>query len=168
MPGRLAFRMIDYSREESGFSLATGEVTAVSLPDLLTEVGALRTAIEGITLGNVAEESLSVFNTRLTNAAATSPLAQVESAWLVTFEDELPFFDDPVNAIPNEGFGRRFTMTIPTAEIATAGRLQANSDLANLSETGMAAFVAAFEETARSPYGGTVNVIEIKHVGRNR
>ena len=168
MPGRLGFQMIDYSREKSGFSMATGEVTAVSLPDLLTEVGALRTAIEGITLGNVANESLNVFDTNLTNAAATSPLAQVESCWLVTYEDELPFFDDPVNAIPNEGYGRQFTLTIPTAEIATAGRVLANSDQANLAETGMAAFVTAFEETARSPYGGTVNVIGIKHVGRNR
>ena len=159
--------MIDYSREKKSFSLATGEVTAVSLPDLLTEVGALRTAIEGITLGNVSDESLSVFNTNLTNTPPTSPLAQVESAWLVTYEDALPFFDDPVNAIPNEGYGRLFTLTIPTAEIATAGRLQANSDLANLAETGMAAFVAAFEETARSPYGGTVNVVSIRHVGRN-
>lgn len=168
MPGRLGFVMIDYSREKSGFSLATGEVTAVSLPDLLTEVGALRTAIEGITLGNVHKETLSVFDTTLTNAAASSALAQVESGWLVVYEDSLEFFDDPVNAIPNEGFGRQFTLTIPTAEIAATNRLQANSDLANLSETGMAAFVTAFEETARSPYGGTVNVVEIRHVGRNR
>lgn len=168
MPGRLGFTMIDYSREKSGFSLATGEVTAVSLPDLLTEVGALRTAIEGITLGNVHKESLNVFDTVLTNAPPASALAQVESAWLVLYEDILPFFDDPVNAIPNEGFGRQFTMAIPTAEIATATRLQANSDLANLAEAGMAAFVTAFEETARSPYGGTVNIVEIRHVGRNR
>jgi hypothetical protein len=167
MPGRLGFTLKDYSRESASFSLATGEVTAVSLPDLLTEVGALRTAVEGITLGVVTNEKLSVFDTNLSNAAATSPLAQVESAWLVVYEDILPFFDDPVNAIPNEGFGRQFTMTIPTAEIATATRLQTNSDLANLAEAGMAAFVTAFEETARSPYGGTVNVIEIRHVGRN-
>lgn len=167
MPGRLGFSMIDYSREKKAFSLATGEVTAVSLPGLLTEVGALRTAVEGITLGVVSDESLSVFNTNLSNVPPTSPLAQIESAWLVTYEDALPFFDDPVNAIPNEGYGRLFTMTIPTADIATAGRLAPNSDEAVLSETGMAAFVTAFEETARSPYGGTVNVISIRHVGRN-
>jgi len=168
MPGRLGFSIIDYSREKASFSLATGEVTATSLPGLLTEVGALRSAVNGITLGDVSDESLSVFNTNLSNTPATSPLAQVESSWLVTYEDNLPFFDDPVNAIPNEGFGRLFTLTIPTADIAATGRLAANSDHAVLTETGMAAFVTAFETTARSPYGGTVNVTDIMFVGRNR
>ena len=168
MPGRLGFSLLDYSREKSSFSIATGEVTAVSLPGLLTEVGALRTAIEGITLGVVSDESLSVFNTNLSNTPPTSPLAQVESAWLVTYEDSLPFFDDPVNAIPNEGYGRLFTLTIPTAEIGATGRLAPNSDEAVLTEAGIAAFISAFEATARSPYGGTVNVVSIRHVGRAR
>lgn len=166
MPGRLGFRLRDYSRETSGFSLATGEVTAVSLPDLLTEVGNLRTAIDGITDGIISDESLSVFNTNLSNATPTDVNSQREHVWIVTYEDNLPFFDDPVNAIPNEGFGRLFTMTVPTADPDGAvGRMQTNSDLANLADPGMAAFVAAFEETARSPYGGTVNVISIRYSG---
>lgn len=168
MPGRLGFTMLDYSRERSSFSLATGEVTAVSLPGLLDEVGDLRAAIEGITLGVVSDESLSVFTTNLSNTPPASALAQVESCWLVTYEDNLPFFDDPTNAIPNEGYGRLFTMTIPTAEIGIATRLLANTDQANLAEAGMLAFKTAFEETARSPYGGTVAVVRIDHVGRNR
>jgi len=167
MPGRLSFTMLDEGREKSSFSLATGEVTAVSLPDLLTEVGALRTAIEGITLGVVSDEALSVFNTNLSNTPPADVNAQIERAWLVTYEDNLPFFDDPINAIPNEGFGRLFTLTIPTADIS-GGRKVANSDEGVLTETSMAAFITAFEETARSPYGGTVNVVKITHVGRNR
>lgn len=168
MPGRLGFSILDYSREKSSFSIATGEVTAVSLPGLLTEVGALRTAIDGITLGTVSDESLSVFNTNLSNTPPASPLAQVETAWLVTYEDNLPFFDDPINSIPNEGFGRLFTVVIPTADIAAAGRLAPNSDNAVLTEAGMTAFITAFQTTARSPYGGTVHVVSIKHVGRNK
>lgn len=168
MPGRLGFTLIDYSREKASFSIATGEVTAVSLPGLLTEVGALRTAVDGITLGNISDESLSVFNTNLSNTPAASRWAQVENSWLVTYEDSLAFFDDPVNAIPNEGYGRLFTVTIPTADVDVATRLQVNSDHANLAEAGMAAFVTQFETTARSPYGGTVNVVDIMYVGRNR
>lgn len=167
MPGRLGFSMLDYSREKKAFSIATGEVTAISLPGLLTEVGTLRGAVEGITLGVVSDESLSVFNTNLSNTPPTSPLAQVESNWLVTYEDATAFFDDPINAIPNEGYGRLFTLTIPTAEINVNGRLAPNSDQAVLTETGMSAFVSAFEATARSPYGGAVNVVSIRHVGRN-
>lgn len=168
MPGKLGFTMLDYSREKSSFSITTGEVTAVSLPGLLTEVGNLRTAIDGITLGTVSNESLSVFNTTLSNTTPASVLAQVETCWLVTYEDNLPFFDDPVNAIPNEGYGRLFTLTIPTADIGAAGRLAPNSDRAVLTETGIAAFITAFEATARSPYGGTVNVTDIRFVGRKR
>ena len=168
MPGKLGFTMLDYSREKSAFSLTTGEVTAVSLPALLTQVGTLRTAIDGITLGTIQNESLSVFNTTLSNTAPASVLAQVESCWLVVYEDNLPFFDDPVNAIPNEGYGRLFTLTIPTADIAASGRMAPNSDAAILTESGMAAFKTAFETTARSPYGGTVTITEIRFVGRKR
>lgn len=168
MPGLITYAMLDYSREKSSFSIETGNITGVSLPGVLTEIGTLRTAIEGITLGVVSDEGLRALQTNLSNTPPTNPLAQVESAWLVTFEDILPFFDDPVNAVPNEGFGKLFTLTIPTADIAAAGRLAANSDFAVLTETGIDAFVDAFETTARSPYGGTVNVVSIKHVGRNR
>jgi hypothetical protein len=168
MPGQLTFSLLDYSREKSSFSITTGDVTAVSLPGLLSEVGALRTAIEGITLGTVSDEALRAFNTNLSNTPPTNPLAQVESAWLVTYEDATPFFDDPINAIPNEGYGRLFTLTIPTADIAAAGRLAPNSDEAVLTEPGMAAFVSALETTARSPYGGNIRVVSIRHVGRNR
>lgn len=167
MPGRLGFTMLDESRERAAFSLATGEVTAVSLPGLLTQVGALRTAIEGITLGVVSDESLSVFNTSLSNTPPSDVNAQIERAWLVTFEDVTEFFDDPVNAIPNEGFGRLYTLTIPTADIS-GGRKVANSDEGVLTETSMAAFITAFETTARTPNGGAVNVVSMRHVGRNR
>lgn len=167
MPGRLGFKMGDYSREESSFSIATGEVTAVSLPGLLDEVGDLRTAVEGITAGVVWNESLSVFNTNLSNTPAASPLAQVESVWTVFYEDDLPFFDDPVNAIPNEGFGKIFKLTIPTADLSVSGILQTNSDHANMANSAIVAFVTAFETTARSPYGGTVNVTDIVFTGRN-
>lgn len=168
MPGRLGYTLIDYSRERASFSIATGDVTATSLPGLLTEVGALRSAVDGITLGNVSDESLSVFNTNLSNTPATSRLAQVESSWLVTYEDVTAFFDDPVNAIPNEGFGRLFTLTVPTAEVDVVGRLAPNSDHAVLTETGMAAFKTALENTARTPYGGRIRVIDVMFVGRNR
>lgn len=167
MPGRLGFSMIDESREKASFSLATGEVTAGTLPGLLTQVGNLRTAIEGITLGVVSDETLSVFNTNLSNTPPTDVNAQIERAWLVTYEDATDFFDAPTNSIPNEGFGRLFTLTIPTADIS-GGRKVANSDDGVLTETSMAAFITAFEAVGRTPYGGVPNVISMTHVGRNR
>jgi hypothetical protein len=166
MAGRLAFSLMDHDGERGAVSLNTGAVTAVSLPGLLTEVGTLRGAIEGITLGVVAKESLTVFDTPLANTPPADENAQVERVWIVSFEDNLPFFDDPVNAIPNEGYRKRFSLTIPTADIE--GRLLPNTEIADLTDTGIAAFVTAFEATARSPYGGTVNVLSIVSGGRNR
>lgn len=168
MPGRIGFTMLDYSREKASFSFPTADITAGTLPGTLTEIGAFRAAVEGITLGVVSDEKLLVFDTNLSNTPPASPLAQVETSWLVTYEDNQGFFDAPTNSIPNEGFGRIFTMTIPTADIAAAGRLAPNSDDAVLTETNMAAFVTAFEDSVHSPYGGTVNVLKITHVGRNR
>lgn len=166
MPGKLGFSIVDYSREKTSLALATGNVTPASLAGLLTQIGTLRTAIDGIVLGTISDERLSVFETNLSNVVPTNELAQVESAWLVQYEDILPFFDDPVNAVPNEGFGKLFNLTIGTADIV--GRLQPASDEADLTDTQIAAFVTAFEAVARSPYGGTVNVTKITFVGRNR
>lgn len=163
--GQLTFSFLDHSDERSSTLIQTGAVTAVSLPGLLTEVGTLRTAIAGITLGTVSNEALKVFDTALSNARPASALARRETKWLVRYEDVTAFFDDPVNSIPNEGFGKVFTITIPTADVAD--RVIPGTDLADLTDTEIAAFVTAFEATARTPYGGEVNVLSIQAVGRN-
>ena len=156
--------MLDFSNEKSSLLIHTGNVTAASLPGLITEVGALRTAIEGITLGVVGSERLTVFDTTLSNTPPTDELAQVESAWLVTYADVTPFFDDPVNAIPNAGYGKLFNLTIGTADVT--GRLLPGTDLGDMTNAQINAFVQAFEQTSRSPCGGRTNVIRITFVGR--
>ena len=163
--GILNFTLLDYSDESSRVNIQTGAVTAVSLPGLLTQVGTLRGAIEGITLGTMQKESLKVFETPLSNARPGSELARRETKWLVRFEDVTQYFDPPTNAIPNEGFAKVFTITIPTADVV--GRMIEGTDLADLTNTEIAAFITAFEATARTPYGGEVNVLSVSAVGRN-
>ena len=165
MAGFGNFTILDHNGEKSTTSFYTGNVTAVSLPGLLTEFGALRTAIDGITLGTLAQEELKVFSTKLSNTRPSDQNAQRERKWLVVYEDNLPFFDDPVNAIPNEGYKKVFTFEIATADIS--GRLNPNSDEADLTNAGIDAFKTAFEAIARSPYGGTVTVLKLVAVGRN-
>ena len=161
MPGELKFTLRDNSAETGRVEVHTGNVTAASLPGLLTEVGALRTAIEGITLGVMAAEALSVFETKLSAAAAASNLAQKGVKWTVGYSDITAFFDAPVNAIPNAGFNKIFTQTIPTADLSLLPDGQEELDL----EDGgvVEAFVDAFEATARSPYGGRVEVLYIRY-----
>lgn len=164
MPGYGQFSIRDYNEEMSSTKFYTGNVTAGSLPGLLTDFGQFRDAIDGIILGVIAKESLAVFQTNLSNAVPASVQAQREAKWLVTYEDILPFFDDPVNAIPNEGYRKVFTFEIATPDLTL---LVANTDRMNIAAGAGATFVTEFEAIARSPYGGTVNVLYVQHVGRN-
>lgn len=165
MVGFGSFTLIDHNREKSTTSFYTGNITGASLPATLTQFGALRNAIDGITLGSVTNESLKVFDTKLANSPPADENAQRERKWLVVYEDDTAFFDAPLNAIPNSGYRKAFTFEIATAELT--GRLLPNSDEADLTDAGMAAFVTAFEAIGRSPYGGVVNVVQIRAVGRN-
>lgn len=164
--GRMTFTMIDHDEEKSSFSINVGAVTAGTLPGLLTATGTLRTAIDGITLGNVNRESLSVFETPLTQEPPANELAQVESAWLIVYEDVSEYLDPGTNVVPNPGYHKLFTAQLGTADYV--GRLVPNTDQADLTETNMAAFVSAFEATAISPYGGSVEIRQIRQVGRKR
>lgn len=164
--GGLTFGFLDYDRETGSTNIQTGAVTAVSLPGLLTQIGNLRTAIQNIVVGTIKSESLYAFRTTLSNAAPADPQAQRERVWVVHYEDVTAFFDDPVNSIPNEGFGKNFTVAIPTADFSGT-HLQTNSEDANLADPEISAFVTAFEALARSPYGGSVNVTRIQAGGRS-
>lgn len=163
--GILSFSFLDYDEERSSTTIQTGAVTAVSLPGLLTQIGAVRAAIANMVLGTISNESLKVFDTSLSNAPPANELAAREVKWLVRYEDTLPFFDDPVNAIPNAGFGKVFTFTIPTADVA--GHLLANSDEADPANADVIALTTALEDIMRSPYGGTVGILGYTRVGRN-
>lgn len=158
----------DYNSETSVTGIHTGAVTAVSLPGLLTNISNLKAATLGIILGNVWFDQLRAFKTPGANAGIppTDPFAQVEAKWLVTYRDNLPFFDAPVNAIPNAGFGKIFNVEIATANAAL---LSDNSEFLDLDPAAPGGeWVTAFEAMGRSPYGGTVEVISIEYVGRTR
>lgn len=160
-----SFSFKDYDGEPSSYGFHTGAVTAVSLPGLLTQFGALRTATAGLSIGTITAESLNVFNTKLANALPTDENAQRERKWLVFYEDEQQFFDPPLNAIPNSGYRKVFHFEIPCANFV--GQLLENTDRADLTTTEWTAYKTAFDNIARSPYGGTVNLLYAEAVGRD-
>lgn len=159
--GELKFGIRDNSREISKTQIHTGPVTAVTLPTLLSQIGTLRTAIEGLTLGVMASESLAVFETKLSALAPASTLAQRGVKWVVGYSDNQPDFDMGVGVILNEGYGKIFTINLGTADLSL---LASGEELLDLTVNPALAFVTAFEATARSPYGGTVNVEYIRYV----
>jgi len=159
--------IVDYNGETSTTNVHTGNVTALSLPGLLTNIATLRTAISGLIIGNQRSDKLTAYNTTLNPLLPTDPNAQVERKWLVKYIDTLAFFDDPVNAIPNLGYGKQFEIEIATAD---AELLDDNQEFLDISTEGSPGetFADAFEAIARSPYGGTVTVYSIELVGRTR
>lgn len=157
--------IVDYNGETSSTGVNLGSVTAVSLPGLLTNIATLRTAISGLIVGNQRSDKLTAYNTTLNPALPTSTDAQVERKWRVVYTDTQAFFDAPVNAIPNAGFGKIFEIEIATADSTL---LQNNSEYLDIDDTEGLAFANAFQAIARSPYGGTVTVQYIELVGRSR
>jgi len=147
------FSFRDFSRELSNVRMYNGAITAVSIGGFLTAFGGMRTALEAITLGVAAQEQWIGDLTVLSAAAPTNVFAQRELKWLVRYHGNTS--------------NKKFTMEIPTAD--PTGRLVTGTDLADLTETSMAAFVTAFEAFARTPDDDTetVSVDEVVLVGRN-
>lgn len=162
--GLYTLTVMDYDKEKSPMKIHTGAVTAVSLPGLLTQIGAFRTAVDGVSIGTMQKENLQVFSTILSQTPPTNEFAQRETKWVVKYHDDQQFFDPPDNAIPNEGYLKPFDFEIGAADLSL---LDDNQDFLPLDETHAAALVTAFEAMARSPYGGTVVVDSIQQVGRN-
>lgn len=149
-----AYTFLDFSGEKSTFSVSNGAITSVSLPGFLTQFGALRDAVDAITLGTLHKEMWVGDNTVLSNVRPTSVFAQREMKWLVRYQGNTS--------------QKIFTAEIPTAD--PTGRLLAGSDRADLtSGSGMPAFVTAFQNLVRSPDdpSETVTILDIYLVGRN-
>jgi len=157
---------LDYSEERSTSGVHVGGVTAVSLPGLLTNIAAYITAIDAITLGTLTFDALQAYRTPRGSTPPADVNAQRERAWRVFYADTTQFFDPPDNAIPNAGYAQTFHFDIPTANFGLTDVFPLNTDQADLAQTQMAAFVTALEAMARSPYGGTINVLRIVGVGK--
>lgn len=145
--------LIDYSEEKSSVTVLNGSITALTIAAFLTQFGALKTAIEGITKGVIVGSSWVGDKDILAAAAPVDVFAQRELKWLVRYE----------NVVSH----KIYTLEVPTAD--PTGRLQAASDKADLADTEMAAFVTAFEAIGRSPENDVdgVAVLDITLVGRN-
>lgn len=79
-PFTISYR--DYSGETKSIRVYTGEITALTLPDLLADFGDLTTALDAVTLGQRSREHWGE-ETIVSNARAATKDAQVESELLV-------------------------------------------------------------------------------------
>lgn len=148
-----SFTFLDFSEEKSSMGFHFGPITALTIAAFLTQFAALRTAVEGIALGELSDDQWVGDSTNYAAAAPTDPNAQRERKWLVQYEGTTSH--------------TLYTTTIPTANLAGTDFLVPGTDEADLTTTEIAAFVTAFEAIAKTPYQEAVNVINIYAVGRN-
>ena len=146
--------LIDYSGEKSTVRIYNGPINAGTYAGYVTAVSDLFDAIMGIALGTRGTELTLAMNDQISVELPTDANAQRERKWLVTYKGNTS--------------EKLFRLEIPTADI-TGGHLLPNQDIADLTDTDMAAFVTAFEALARTPDDSaeTVTVLSIRHVGRN-
>lgn len=80
-----SWQLLDYSGEKKSLAGFTGEITAVSLPGLLTALGAFTTALNAVVLGVVSKTSWGE-ETIVSNTRPTDKDAQIETEMLVLMQ----------------------------------------------------------------------------------
>lgn len=138
---------LDSSRETGKTDFHIGDLTAVSLPGALTQMGALQTAIEAVVLGTVSNSRWGD-NDILSSTPPASPLAQRGVKWSVLMEDAV--------------LHTKFTNLIPTADLSllpTVGGV-VSEDLNLTAGVGLA-LKTALQDLVKSPAGNAAVVLRI-------
>lgn len=163
MPYKL--KIGDYSKESSIFEVNTGPVNALTFDEVQGQAADMKAKVATVIMGTELTEVLTAFDNILSMIYPTNKEAQREKKWLISYIDNTPFLDPPVNSIANPGFQKGFSASLPTADLShltTPG-----SDIVDLSVSPWPNFVTSFQALARSPYGGQPLVTRIMFVGRN-
>lgn len=87
------YQLLDYSGERKSLEIFTGEITAVSIAGLLSDLGDFQTALDAIVLGTIAKSNWGE-STVISNTRPASKAAQIETEMLVMLQGattEQPF-----------------------------------------------------------------------------
>lgn len=163
MPSQLVITYLDYGGEKSTTGIASSEITAANYAARVGEMTSLVAGINTITLGARYKTAFTTVITPGTSTPPTDKNAQRENKWLVTYQDSQSYLDPGPNTVPNPGFGKVFNIELPCADLSL---LEPGTDIVDLFDPAVSQFITPFEVFARSPYGGTVTVLQIRHVGR--
>lgn len=147
-----SFTFLDASEEKSTMTFHFGAVTAVSIAGFLTDFGAFRTATEAISGGALVGDSWSGDVTKYDASTPTDISFQRERKYVFFYQGATTF--------------SRYQIEVPVADFDT-DRLLPGTDVVDLTETEIAAWVSAFEQLCRTPEGEAVEVLSGQGVGRN-
>lgn len=149
----------DVTEESSNLTIYNDAITALSIGGFLTNLSALETATDNITIGLRRKTSWVGDETTITNAWPTDKAAQRESKLLVTYWD-----------VTTE---KEYNLTVPTVDFDTLNFVPGGGDSVQFEEPGASTaivnWVTAFEAIASPPDQPTHNVAvrKMRFVGRN-
>jgi len=166
---KYALSYLDFSKEDSTVTYTGVALDGDNFDAQLVLAHNLRTATDNITIGaRIKEEVTAQINGNAADAP-TDVNAQRERKWLVRYKDTTQYYDAPSTAYPNPGYGKKFTLEVPTADLSLLPT--GHSDVVDASASGLnaalTAYFAAFNAFQRSPYNGVAEVTELVAVGRN-
>lgn len=154
---KLSYR--DSTGELGTMTVFFNEITAVSLPGLLTNLGDFASATDAITLGQRAREQWGEV-TIVSNAIPSNPAAQREAKLLVQYQGATT--------------QKPYTLTIPSVDFSKLVFLPGGGDAvaftsANGASAEILAWVTAFETLASAPDDESEGVVVtgMRFVGRN-
>jgi len=159
----------DFSKEDSSVKYTSIPMDGDNYDAQLVLAHNLRTATDNITIGARIQEIVTSERNSSAAATPTDTNAQRERKWLVAYRDITQYYDAPSTAFPNAGYGKNFTLEVPTADLSLLPT--GHSDTIDPDASGLAsaitAYITAFEAFQKSPYNGDVEITEIVAVGRN-
>lgn len=165
MVAQVSETLIDFSNEKSSYTVNVPDITPANLAATETFFANLYTALAPVLLGNQVERRFPVV-VRFAGTTPADPEAQREKKWRIHYVDTSPFLDAPDNTVPNPYFGKAFSFTIPTADLAD-GNLVAGTDNCILTEDPWLTVVGLLQTGAKSPVGGNISIRKINFEGAN-
>lgn len=153
MAGKYTLKFWDYSKEGSTVSFYTDDITAGNLAAQTALNDALKSAIDALTVGNIAKETFLVLDDDNGQNYPSDVNAQRERKWLLHMVDSVT--------------GAAVTATIPTADLGN-GHLQTNSDEANMADAEWVALKSAIDGNFVNPKtGNSLTLQSAEKVGRD-
>jgi len=135
----ITVQYLDHSNERKSLRVYAGEITAISLPGLLTQIGAFTTALDAVTLGTRSKVTWGE-ETVVSNLIPAAQDAQIETELLVKYMGNTT--EQP------------FSFRIPTVDYTAFNFVGASDDVI-ISGAGASAatlaLVTAFEALGKSP-----------------
>jgi hypothetical protein len=172
MPSNLSITVNDYDGQAGIVGFQCTEITDTNIVGVGTAFGTFRTTMMALLRGVAIQSQMTILSKyENSDAKATDDLAQRGNKWRVAYRDNTQWLDSPTNTIPNYGYRKSFDLELPTANLTLR---ENNSDVIYTQAGGgvgagaaaINAFVAAFNNLVRSPYGGDAQVVMIEAVTR--